>query len=135
MFMLKMDIQITVSSNLKTEVLSLCNEKGAEPSTVIDVDGWDGVTAFNLIFEYGPDTFELLTAILAFWNEVKKTRDERDPIDSVKNRLIDEGWADTDNLKAIDKEIKAIVADSAEFAQTSPEPDPSELYTDVLLEA
>lgn len=68
-------------------------------------------------------------------DEVKKTRDERDPIDNVKNRLIEEGWADTDSLKAIDKEIKAIVTDAAEFAQTSPEPDPSELYTDVLLEA
>lgn len=67
-------------------------------------------------------------------DEVKKTRDERDPIDSVKNRLLDEGWADTDSLKAIDKEIKAIVSDAAEFAQTSPEPDPSELYTDVLVE-
>ena len=53
----------------------------------------------------------------------------------VKARLIAEGWVDEDGLKAIDKEIKAIVADAADFAQTSPEPDPSELYTDVLLEA
>lgn len=68
-------------------------------------------------------------------DEVTKTRSERDPIDMAKNRLLAEKWADEDSLKAIDKEIKAIVADSAEFAQTSPEPDPSELYTDVLLEA
>ncbi len=68
-------------------------------------------------------------------DEVKEIRGERDPIDAVKDRLIDEGWADLDSLKDVDKEIKAIVADSAEFAQTSPEPDPSELYTDVLLEA
>ena len=68
-------------------------------------------------------------------DEVTKTRSERDPIDMAKNRLLLEKWADEDSLKAIDKEIKAIVADSAEFAQTSPEPDPSELYTDVLLEA
>lgn len=66
-------------------------------------------------------------------DEVTKTRSERDPIDMAKKRLLDEKWADEDSLKAIDKEIKAIVADSAEFAQTSPEPDPSELYTDVLL--
>ena len=66
-------------------------------------------------------------------DEVTKTRSERDPIDMAKKRLLDEKWADEDALKAIDKEIKAIVADSAEFAQTSPEPDPSELYTDVLL--
>lgn len=67
-------------------------------------------------------------------DEVTKTRSERDPIDMVKNRLIEEKWIDEDGLKAIDKEIKAVVADSAEFAQTSPEPDPSELYTDVLLD-
>ena len=66
-------------------------------------------------------------------DEVTKTRSERDPIDMAKARLLDEKWANEDDLKAIDKEIKAIVLDSAEFAQTSPEPDPSELYTDVLL--
>ena len=68
-------------------------------------------------------------------DEVSQTRAERDPIDMAKARLLKEKWADEDSLKAMDKEIKAIVADSAEFAQTSPEPDPSELYTDVLLEA
>lgn len=66
-------------------------------------------------------------------DEVTKTRSERDPIDMAKARLLDEKWVTEDDLKAIDKEIKAIVADSAEFAQTSPEPDPSELWTDVLL--
>ena len=40
-----------------------------------------------------------------------------------------------DDLKGIDAEVKRIVADAAEFARTSPEPDPSELYTDVYLEA
>ena len=68
-------------------------------------------------------------------DEVTKTRSERDPIDMAKARLLDEKWVTEDELKAIDKEIKAIVVDSAEFAQSSPEPDPSELYTDVLLEA
>ncbi len=67
--------------------------------------------------------------------EVSKTRAERDPIDMARARLLDEKWASEDDLKAIDKEIKAIVADSAQFAIESPEPDPSELYTDVLLEA
>jgi pyruvate dehydrogenase E1 component alpha subunit len=37
------------------------------------------------------------------------------------------------DLKAIDKEIKAVVSEAADFAQTSTEPDPSELYTDVLV--
>ena len=68
-------------------------------------------------------------------DEATKTRSERDPIDMVKNRLIEEEWATDDALKSIDKEIKLIVADAAEFAQISPEPDASELYTDVLLDA
>lgn len=66
--------------------------------------------------------------------EVSEVREEHDPIDMVKNRLLKEKWADLDGLKAIDKEVKAIVAEAVEFAKTSPEPDPSELYTDVLLE-
>lgn len=66
--------------------------------------------------------------------EVSEMREEHDPIDMVKNRLLKESWADLNALKAIDKDIKAIVADAVEFAKTSPEPDPSELYTDVLLE-
>ena len=68
-------------------------------------------------------------------DEVTKTRAERDPIDMIRHRLLDEDWIDEADLKAIDKDIKAIVADAVEFAQTSPEPDPSELYTDVLLDA
>jgi pyruvate dehydrogenase E1 component alpha subunit len=67
--------------------------------------------------------------------EVQKMRTEHDPIDSLKKRMIDAGMADEDAFKAIDKEIRARINDAAEFAQESPEPDPSELYTDVLLEA
>jgi len=40
-----------------------------------------------------------------------------------------------DELKKIDAETRAIVNASAEFAQNDPEPDPSELWTDVLLPA
>jgi pyruvate dehydrogenase E1 component alpha subunit len=64
--------------------------------------------------------------------EVDKMRQERDPIEQVRLRLIEKNWADEDALKAIDKEIRAIVNESAEFAQTDPEPDVTELYTDVL---
>ena len=64
-------------------------------------------------------------------DEVKKTRD---PIDHVK-MLLNEAGAKEDELKAIDAEIKAIVAEAVQFAQESPEPDPSELYTDVYVEA
>jgi pyruvate dehydrogenase E1 component alpha subunit len=65
-------------------------------------------------------------------DEVKKTRD---PIDHFRARLEELGYADEAALKAIDAEVKKIVADAAEFARTAPEPDVSELYTDVYLEA
>ena len=67
--------------------------------------------------------------------EVSKVRSERDPIDRMRVWLLDEKVADEDELKEIDRNIKDIVSDAAEFAQNSPEPDPSELYTDVLVEA
>ena len=63
-------------------------------------------------------------------DQVKKTRD---PIDHLRERLEALGFADEAALKAIDADVKRIVADSAEFARTAPEPDSSELYTDVYL--
>ena len=59
----------------------------------------------------------------------------RDPIDRLRRLMLDEGIADEDTFKAIDKEIRAIVNEAASFAQDSPEPDPKELYTDVYLPA
>jgi pyruvate dehydrogenase E1 component alpha subunit len=67
--------------------------------------------------------------------EVQKMREESDPIEQVKRRLIDNGDADEDELKKIDSEIRAIVLEAAEFAQSDPEPDPSELWTDVYVTA
>ncbi|PPR17887.1 MAG: Acetoin:2,6-dichlorophenolindophenol oxidoreductase subunit alpha [Alphaproteobacteria bacterium MarineAlpha10_Bin3] len=67
--------------------------------------------------------------------EVQKMRSERDPIDNVRALLLDGGHADESALKEIDREIKDIVSDAAEFAQTSPEPGPAELWTDILVEA
>jgi pyruvate dehydrogenase E1 component alpha subunit len=67
--------------------------------------------------------------------EVDRYRSERDPIDHVRKLLLDGKMADEAALKAVDAEIRKIVNDSAEFAQHSPEPDPSELWTDVLVGA
>ncbi|NKN37761.1 pyruvate dehydrogenase (acetyl-transferring) E1 component subunit alpha [Agrobacterium sp. a22-2] len=66
-------------------------------------------------------------------DEVQKMRSEHDPIEQVRLRLLEKGWATEDELKAIDKDVRDIVADSADFAQADPEPDVSELYTDILL--
>jgi pyruvate dehydrogenase E1 component subunit alpha len=65
--------------------------------------------------------------------EVQKMRSEHDPIEQVKARLMDKKWASEDELKTIDKEVRDIVADAAEFAQNDAEPDPSELWTDIVL--
>jgi len=65
--------------------------------------------------------------------EVQEQRDHHDPIEGLKKTLIEAGKTE-DELKAIDKAIRAEVAEAADFAETSPEPKPSELYTDVLVE-
>jgi pyruvate dehydrogenase E1 component alpha subunit len=66
-------------------------------------------------------------------DEVQSVRDNSDPIEGCKAYLADLGVGD-DELKAIEKEIRKIVNESADFAEASPEPDLSELYTDVLVE-
>ncbi|MBV1694118.1 MAG: pyruvate dehydrogenase (acetyl-transferring) E1 component subunit alpha [Hyphomicrobiales bacterium] len=65
--------------------------------------------------------------------EVDKMRENRDPIEQVRKRLLDAGHASEDEMKAIDGKIREVVNAAAEFAQNDPEPDPSELWTDVLL--
>ena len=65
--------------------------------------------------------------------EVAKMRQEHDPIDRLRERLLSEKHIDENGLKNIDREVKDLVSQATEFAQASPEPDPSELYTDVLV--
>ncbi len=65
--------------------------------------------------------------------EVSKMREQHDPIDTFRARLEKDGILDEAKLKDIDREVKAVVVEAAEFAQACPEPDPSELWTDVLI--
>ncbi len=65
-------------------------------------------------------------------DEVQKMRAEHDPIEQVKQRLIANKWADETDLKAIDKDIRTLVSEAADFAQNDNEPDVGELYTDIL---
>jgi pyruvate dehydrogenase E1 component alpha subunit len=67
--------------------------------------------------------------------EVQKMREENDPIEQVKARILNGKLATEDDLKKIDAEIRAVVTEAAEFAQNDPEPDPSELYTDIYVNA
>jgi pyruvate dehydrogenase E1 component subunit alpha len=64
-------------------------------------------------------------------DEVQKVRTEQDPIEQVRNRLLQSKRAREDDLKKIDAEVRDIVNEAAEFATQDPEPDPSELWTDV----
>lgn len=65
-------------------------------------------------------------------DEVSDMKENRDPITQVKSMLLD-GLASEDEVKEIDKEIKKLVNEAVEFSKTSPEPDPEELWTDILV--
>ena len=64
--------------------------------------------------------------------EVQEVREKSDPIEHAKRELEKLGLTE-DALKDIDKDIRKIVAEAADFGESSPEPDASELYTDVLV--
>ncbi|WP_334129200.1 pyruvate dehydrogenase (acetyl-transferring) E1 component subunit alpha [Sneathiella sp.] len=64
--------------------------------------------------------------------EVNKKRAEHDPIDHLRQYMLENKINSEEELKEVDREIKAIIADAVEFAQNSPEPQPEELYIDVL---
>ena len=59
-------------------------------------------------------------------------RKQHDPVDQLREVLLKQNVTE-DTLKGIDADVKAIVLRATEFAQTSPEPDPSELFTDILI--
>lgn len=118
----------------------------------VQVDGMDVVAVHRAATEAvararageGPTILEMMTyryrghsmsdpAKYRTKDEVTKMRTEHDPIDLVRKRLGDDGFNDEAALKQIDREVKDIVTEAADFAQTSPEPDPSELWTDILV--
>ena len=65
--------------------------------------------------------------------EVQAVRDKSDPIEHVKKLLAEAGVAEAD-LKAMETETRKIVGEAADFSEQTPEPEPAELYTDVLVE-
>jgi pyruvate dehydrogenase E1 component alpha subunit len=66
--------------------------------------------------------------------EVQDMREKNDPIERAKKELEALGVSE-ESLKEMDKGIKTIVSEAADFAESSPEPDAAELYTDVLVES
>jgi pyruvate dehydrogenase E1 component alpha subunit len=65
-------------------------------------------------------------------DEVQRMREEHDPIEQVRRRLLEDWKLGEDDLKAVDARVREIVNEAAEFATNDPEPDPSELWTDIL---
>ncbi len=65
--------------------------------------------------------------------EVDQVRENRDPIEHFGKKLIQRGVVSENDLKMMDTEIKQTVIAAAEFATTSPEPGPDELYTDITI--
>jgi pyruvate dehydrogenase E1 component alpha subunit len=63
--------------------------------------------------------------------EVDKVRHDQDPIEQVRNRLLANKQMSEQELKAIDAEVREVVNAAADFAQHDPQPDASELYTDI----
>jgi len=118
----------------------------------IQVDGMDVLAvrgaaemALEWVREKGPIILELKTyryrghsmsdpAKYRTREEVQEVREHRDPITHAERELEKMG-VKADELKAIDKQIKEIIVEAAKFAEDAPEPDPSELYTDVLVES
>jgi pyruvate dehydrogenase E1 component alpha subunit len=64
--------------------------------------------------------------------EVEKVRTEHDPIEQVRARLMATGRASEDELKRMDADVRKIVNEASEFATSDPEPDPAELWTNVV---
>lgn len=64
--------------------------------------------------------------------EVQSVRDKSDPIDHLKKELEALGVGE-DDLRKLEKDIRAIVTEAADFAEQSPEPELDELHTDVLV--
>jgi pyruvate dehydrogenase E1 component alpha subunit len=117
----------------------------------MDGDGMDVLevrAAAELAFDYvrkgnGPVLMELNTyryrghsmsdpAKYRSREEVQDVREHRDPIDHAKTELLKRGVTEA-QLKEIDRQVRATVAEAADFAESSPEPDLAELHTDVLV--
>ena len=117
----------------------------------IDVDGMDVLEvrqAAGIALDYvrqgnGPVLIELNTyryrghsmsdpAKYRTREEVQEVREHHDPIDRAKNDLLARGLSE-DRLKQLEKQVRAKVAEAADFAESAPEPDLAELHTDVLV--
>jgi pyruvate dehydrogenase E1 component alpha subunit len=68
-------------------------------------------------------------------DEVSTMRAERDPIEQVKNRILEKRYGTEEWFKEVETEIRAIVTEAADFATADSEPAASELWTDIYAPA
>ncbi len=118
----------------------------------VEVDGMDVMAVRTVAQEAiararageGPTLIEALTYrfrghSLADPDELRSKEEKefwltRDPIKKMASYLTENNLATPEELKAIEKKIQEVINDAVEFAQSSPEPDPSELYRYVFAE-
>jgi pyruvate dehydrogenase E1 component alpha subunit len=135
-----------------TSVPEIYTKGAAFGMTGVEVDGMDVLAVHRVAKEAvdrarageGPTLIEALTYrfrghSLADPDELRSQEEKdfwfaRDPIKKFAGYLIESKLATADELKSIDKEIQAIVDDSVEFAESSPDPDPSELRRYIFAE-
>jgi pyruvate dehydrogenase E1 component alpha subunit len=118
----------------------------------VEVDGMDVLAVYTTAKEAvrrarageGPTLIEALTYrfrghSLADPDELRSKEEKefwlaRDPIKKLAGQLVEMNLATAEELKAIDKKIQLEVEESVTFAESSPEPDPSELYRYIFAE-
>ena len=66
-------------------------------------------------------------------DEVADYKENRDPIEQMKNYLLNNKLISEMQLNEIEKKVKAAIEEAVKFSQESPEPEISELYTDVYV--
>lgn len=64
-------------------------------------------------------------------SEVDEVRGSRDPIEYIKDLILDNGVADEKELKAINKKIKKEIDDTVELIKKEPFPDTNEMFEDI----
>jgi pyruvate dehydrogenase E1 component alpha subunit len=118
----------------------------------VEVDGMDVLAVRQVAQEAvararageGPTLIEALTYrfrghSLADPDEMRSKEEKefwfaRDPIKKLAGYLVEQNLATEAELKDIEKKIQAVIEDAVKFAQSSPEPDPSELYRFIFAE-
>ena len=143
---------IGMSHERATSVPEIYKKASAFGITGVEVDGMDVMAVRSVAQEAvsrarageGPTLIEALTYrfrghSLADPDEMRSKEEKefwfsRDPIKKFAAYLVELNLSSQEELKDIDRKIQATVNEAVEFAESSPEPDPSELYRFIFAE-